>query len=142
MQAKHKCLPVVIVLNRSWPAVSHIWSLILLLSSSMVRILKSILQKIYYVNSRVFMWKCQELISWKETQSLPYGCDKTSCEGTIREPQEEATLTHTYKRNWLGETPLKWTKYSFHSKLTAVQPSKEFSGHTVYLQHLLASRTN
>ena len=35
-------VPVVIVLNRSWPAVSQIWSLILLPSNSIVRILKSI----------------------------------------------------------------------------------------------------
>lgn len=42
-----KALPVVIVRNRSWPAVSQICSLIRLPSSSMVLILKSILQKKY-----------------------------------------------------------------------------------------------
>lgn len=42
-QASQPQVPVVIVRNRSCPAVSHIWSLMRLPSSSMVRILKSIL---------------------------------------------------------------------------------------------------
>lgn len=40
-----KSTPVVIVLNRSWPAVSQICSLIRLPSNSMVLILKSMLQR-------------------------------------------------------------------------------------------------
>lgn len=41
--SRHKNLPVVIVRNRSWPAVSQICSFIRLPSSSMVLILKSML---------------------------------------------------------------------------------------------------
>lgn len=26
---------------------------------------------------------------------VPYGCDETSGEGTVREPQKKATLSHT-----------------------------------------------
>ena len=46
------CLPLVIVRKRSWPAVSHICSLIHLLSMRIFFILKSILQtRALYLNT-------------------------------------------------------------------------------------------
>ena len=54
---KSRHLPVVIVRNRSWPAVSQICSLIRFPSSSMVLILKSMLEnKIQLCNINSSSW--------------------------------------------------------------------------------------
>ena len=94
-------LPVVIVRNRSWPAVSQIWSLIRFPSSSMVLILKSILHKKqwWHEYTVIFCEGEQNYLATQKFEDIPYGSDETGGEGTIWETQKEATLTNTCKIN-------------------------------------------
>lgn len=92
------------VRKRSWPAVSQICSLIRLPSSSIVLILKSILCKRnhtkfrpdnYFRIKRILKKKEKERKWYVQKNNPPNSSNETCCEGTIRETQQEATLSNT-----------------------------------------------
>lgn len=100
--------PLVIVLNLSWPAVSHIWSFTHLLSKWIFLILKSILRTPtnwleWPLKCRIFdapshshntaTISCTNL--QQATQCVPYGSYKACSESVFREPQEKTALANT-----------------------------------------------
>jgi hypothetical protein len=92
------CSPLVMVRNRSWPAVSQICSLIHLLSSRIFLILKSILQA---TKEQPFA-ACVQAAAvhvlrprYLSQGYLPDCGDEARRERVLRKPQQQARLAHT-----------------------------------------------
>ena len=92
--------PLVIVRKRSCPAVSHICSLIHLLSSIIFLILKSILHSICG-SCRVIIWSTAAVVPQitdrvkLRSQDSPDCGDEARSERVFWEPQQQTTLAHT-----------------------------------------------
>lgn len=92
-------LPLVMVLNRSWPAVSHICSFTSLLSTIIFLILKSMLQQ---EGRGGVQWCVVAMHQDGHGTSLrllllrhaPNGGDEAGREGVLGEAQQQAALAH------------------------------------------------